>query len=73
MIEIFNRFPELIKALLLKISKTSSDNEALNRLTSKLAPIMSEFERLSQQKGEKLTDQQINDILKIPKKDQDAW
>jgi len=67
MIEIFNRFPELIKALLLKISQTSPDNEALNRLTSKLDPIMSEFERLSQQKGEKLTDEQIKDILKIPR------
>jgi len=68
MIEIFNRFPELIKALLLKISETSSDNEALNRLTSKLTPIMNEFERLSKQEGEKLTDDQIKDILKIPRK-----
>lgn len=70
--EIFNRFPEIIKSLLQKISQSSyKDDEisiAKDKLIAKLNSITVELEKLTALEGEELTEEQKNIINSLEKK-----
>ena len=71
--EIFKKLPELIQTLLSRIEQTgiSQENEdmakARQKLISQLKMIVQEMSDLSGQKGEKLSEEQIKQILEIPR------
>jgi len=63
----FDRFPEIVKALLQRISESNCNNDkisaAKNKLISQLNSITIELEKLANTEGESLTEEQ-KDILK---------
>ena len=71
--EIIKKFPDLIQALLQKVSQsdveseTSERKEAREKLITQLRNATEELSRLSQQPGERLTEEQMKEILSIPR------
>ena len=69
--EIYGRLPEIIKTLLQKASEVSCNNEkiqnARNNLFRKLNIIMDEMNDLSNNEGDKLSEEYIKKILEMPR------
>lgn len=71
--ELLSKFPEMVKALLQKVSQTENKTEnpvrkaARDKLIARLQVYTDELARLSKQPGEKLTEEQMKEILAIPR------
>ena len=65
--EIFGRLPEVIQSLLDKISQNPDESKEKEKLISNLRNINEELNRLSQMQGDKLTKEQVEEMLKIPR------
>jgi len=71
--DIMRKFPDLVQALLQKVSQTEAASEAPERkrarekLVAQLRGATDELARLSQQPGEKLSEEQMKEILSIPR------
>lgn len=70
--EIMKKFPDLIQALLQKVSQSETVEtpiikKAKKKLINSLQNITEELSRLSQQPGEKLTKEQMKKIISIPR------
>lgn len=70
--EIMRKFPDLVEALLKRVSQTELSESperkaAREKLISQLRNTTAELARLSQQPGEKLNEEQMQKILSIPR------
>lgn len=70
--EIMKKFPDLIQALLQKVSQSETIEipiikKAREKLIKQLSDTTKELSRLSQQPGEKLTKEQMKKIISIPR------
>jgi hypothetical protein len=69
--EMLRKFPEMIKSLLEKASQVNNETpkrkEAKDKLIKQLQSATEELGKLSQQPGERLTEEQIKKLLEIPR------
>jgi len=70
--DVLKKFPDLIQALLKKVSQVESSEsterkKAREKLIAQLRSATEELGRLSQQPGERLTEEQMKEILSIPR------
>ena len=70
--EILKKFPEMIKAMLEKAEKTEVSEsperkKAKDKLIAQLKGISEDLERLSNQDGEMFTEEQMKELVNIPR------
>ena len=70
--EILKKFPEMIKAMLEKAeqsqsSETPERKKAREKLLAQLKDVAEDLSRLSKQDGESFTEEQMKDIVDIPR------